>query len=498
LGDIEKARLPSVTKLNTIQLERSLAEMAKKRKGTKQGGKHAHTTRDLPFQALQQAMAWIVNEDIFSELTLHGNITWKAGQLVILAVLWVWSDKGTLTGAFQHAKHLAQSMLGEVALTSYQGLTSALVGWTGALLPLIQRRLYGLMERIGGAYWRIDGWLPLAVDGSRITTPRTRSNEAEFSAAHYGEGRKARSRKKWKNKKRRSKRLSERVKPQIWLTLLWHMGLRMPWSWKTGPSTSSERGHFLEMLTTLVFPEKTLFCGDAGFVGYELWKTLHDAGHHFLIRVGANVQLLQSLGRARESQGLVYLWPKEVARKQQAPLVLRLIVLQGPRGAVYLVTNVLSTKALSDRQAARLYRLRWGVELQFRSYKQTFGRGQLLSRTPQRALVELDWSLLGLWMIQLFAVKEQLAIASPPERSSVALAVCVVQEAMHAWPDDVCNPRVLRSRLSAAVKDQYHRTTSKRARYRPHFKDVPSTGKPKLVRASAQQRKAYQALAIAA
>jgi len=138
------------------------------------------------------------------------------------------------------------------------------------------------------------------------------------------------------------------------------------------------------------------------------------------------------------------------------------------------------------------------VELQFRSYKQTFGRGQLLSRTPQRALVELDWSLLGLWMIQLFAVKEQLAIASPPERSSVALAVCVVQEAMHAWPDDVCNPRVLRSRLSAAVKDQYHRTTSKLARYRPHFKDVPSTGKPKLVRASAQQRKAYQALAIAA
>src|SRR5208337_3797051 len=141
-------------------------------------------------------------------------------------------------------------------------------------------------------------------------------------------------------------------------------------------------------------------------------------------------------------------WPSEVAKKEQLPLTLRLIVLQGPRGTVYLVTNVLSTKALSDRLAARLYRLRWGVELQFRSYKQTFGRGKLLSRTPQRALVELDWSLLGLWMIQLLAVKEQLAIASPPERSSVAVAVSVIQAAMHAWPDEVCNPSVLRSRLS--------------------------------------------------
>jgi hypothetical protein len=91
-----------------------------------------------------------------------------------------------------------------------------------------------------------------------------------------------------------------------------------------------------------------------------------------------------------------------------------------------------------------------------------------------------------------------MVMDSPPERSSVALAVSVIQEAMHAWPDEICNPHILRLRLSAAVKDEYHRTTSKRARYRPHFKDVPSAGKPRLVRATAQQRKAYQALTIAA
>ena len=287
--------------------------MAKKRKRINRVRKQHPTTQDLPFQALQRALAWVVNENIFSEVSLHGNITWTAGQLVVLAVLWVWSDRGTLTGAFQHAKHLALSMLGEVALTSYQGLSNALVAWTAALLPLIQRRLQCLMEQIGGDYWRIDGWLPLAVDGSRITTPRTQGNEAAFSAPHFGQSLMARGRRRWKNKKRRSKPLSERVKPQIWLTLLWHMGLGMPWTWKTGPSTSSERGHFVEMLTTLVFPKNTLFCADAGFVGYELWKTLQDAGHHFLIRVGANVRLLQNLGRTRESEGLVYLWPREAA-----------------------------------------------------------------------------------------------------------------------------------------------------------------------------------------
>jgi hypothetical protein len=472
--------------------------MAKDGKGTKQSKKDRPADGVPPFQAIQRALAWIINENIFASMTLHGNTTWVTSQLVVLAVLWVWSDKSTLTGAFQHAKHLALSMLGTVALTSYQGLSNALVTWTPTLLPLIQRRLHALMEQIGGEHWRIAGWLPLAVDGSRTTTPRTRSNEACFSATHYGQGRKARSRRKWKNKKRRSKPLSERVKPQIWLTLLWHMGLCMPWSWKTGPSTSSEREHFREMVATQVFPEKTLFCGDAGFVGYEVWKAIHDLGHHFLIRVGANVRLLQGLGRARERQGLVYLWTRQAAQKRQSPLVLRLIVLQGPRGTIYLVTNVLSTTALSDREAARIYRLRWGVELQFRSYKQTFRRSKLRSRTPQRALVELDWSLLGLWIIQLFAVKEQLSLASPPERSSVALAVSVIQEAMHAWPDEVCNPRVLRSRLSAAIKDKYHRTSSKRARYRPHFKDVPSTGKPKIVRATARQRKAYQTLTTAA
>ena len=39
---------------------------------------------------------------------------------------------------------------------------------------------------------------------------------------------------------------------------------------------------------------------------------------------------------------------------------------------MYLVTDLTKTQ-LSDRQAAEIYAARWGIELFFRTFKQTFG-----------------------------------------------------------------------------------------------------------------------------
>ncbi len=448
-------------------------------------------------ELLQRSLAWIISEDLFQGLRRHGNTTWSASHLVVLAILWVWSDRGTLTGAFRDARELAQTICGQSAVHSYQGLLGSLTTWTAELLPLLWAHLHGLMEQVGGRHWRVGSWLALAVDGSRATTPRTRSNEAAFSAQNYGQGRKAKSRRKWRNKKRRAKPLGEPVKPQIWLTLVWHMGLAMPWCWKTGPSTASERHHFLDLLKSLVFPPHTLFCCDAGFVGYDLWKAILDGGHHLLVRVGGNVRLLRGLNRAARREDLVYLWPKDVARRREPPIVLRLIELIGPRGKVFLVTSVLDDKQLSLAQAAQLYRLRWGIELQFRTLKQTFGRGKLRSRTAEHALVELHWSLVGLWLIQLLAAKEQIKLARAPAGSSVAMALAVVRDAMRGGRAAVCDPQALTRGLAAAVKDGYHRTRSKRARYCPSLKDKPSATQPKLLAATAAQRTTYLALNVA-
>jgi Transposase DDE domain len=182
----------------------------------------------------------------------------------------------------------------------------------------------------------------------------------------------------------------------------------------------------------------------------------------------------------------VYFWPDYAARQHQPPLVLRLIRLQVGRCEMWLVTNVLAEKHLSDREAVRLYQLRWGVELQFRSVKQTFGRRKLRSRTPERALVELDWSLLGLWLIQLFAVKEQIAIGEVPEHCSVSLALQIIRATVQRWSE--CPDEGLTEQLRGATKDAYKRTTSKRPRYRPQYKDKPRAGRPVVRRATRRHK----------
>jgi hypothetical protein len=266
------------------------------------------------------------------------------------------------------------------------------------------------------------------------------------------------------------------------------MGLRLPWSWRNGPSTSSERDHFRTMLREQPFPSHTLFCADAGFTGYDLWQALIDAGHSFLIRVGANVTLLRRLGYVRERDGIVYFWPDQAAKRRRPPLVLRVFQFQAGRCRMSVVTNILDDQQLSAAQACELYKLRWGVELQFRTLKQTFGRRKLRSKTPQRALVELDWSLLGLAMIQLFAVKEQIAQGEPPRHSSVALAIQIIREMMDRRLEPAEPGADLSARLQGARRDRYQRKGSKKARYRPAYKDRPAAGHPKIITAQRKHK----------
>jgi hypothetical protein len=453
------------------------------------------TTRAANGETLLAAVRWAVDARIFDELKFHGNTTWRPVELILLTVVWAWSEASTLTGAFEEAHRWSQQVLSRAALSTYQGLMGALVGSTGRLLPLLWQRLQALLEKHGGEHWRIGRWLALAVDGSRVDAARTRANERAFCAPNFGLSvtadyrRRKRRRQGRPERQRRRQRRAAPVKPQVWLTLIWHMGLRTPWSWKSGPSTSSERNHFAAMLSEQEFPKNTLFCGDAGFTGYELWKAAIDCGHEILIRVGANVTLLRKLGyHARERDGIVYCWPSAAARRNQPPLVLRMIRFRLGRAQACVVTSVLSSSQLSDKQALRLYRLRWGVELQFRALKQTFGRRKLRSKRPDRALVELDWSLVGLAIIQLFAIKEQVQFGEPPERSSVSLAIRIVRETVERWHETPAAGQTLGCRLRAAVADDYQRTASKKARYRTDFKDKPAAKKPNLVNASRQHK----------
>jgi hypothetical protein len=218
------------------------------------------TQRPLNGETLRDAVAWAIDRQMFAHLKVHGNTAWLLGDLILLAVIWVWSNDTTLTGAFAEARRWSMDVLGRTALGTYQGFIKALTTWTASWLPLLWDHLHRLMEEQGGEHWCVGRWVPLAVDGSRISVPRTKDNEKAFCAPNFGESRKARWRRKNKAKSKRLRRKvkeAQPVKPQIWVTLLWHMGLQMPWSWKTGPSYAAERDHLRELLREQKFPHNT-------------------------------------------------------------------------------------------------------------------------------------------------------------------------------------------------------------------------------------------------
>jgi hypothetical protein len=269
----------------------------------------------------------------------------------------------------------------------------------------------------------------------------------------------------------------------------------MPWGWNLGPSYSSERGHFLEMLNTLNFPENTLICGDAGFVGYDFWNAIDQAGHRLLIRVGSNCTFLKTMGRVRQSNGIVFCWPREKQRRKQPPLVLRLLRFHDGKSELYLVTNELDESKLSYQECRQIYRQRWGVELQFRALKQTYDRSKLLGRTPDVVEQELTWSIVGLWMMQLIAHRDQGDVLKPEHKTSIAIIIRIIQRILRR-PDQVARGKdSFRSQLSRAITDDYERTSSKKSRNFPRRKEEPRSGPPNVIRATAIQKRLAKEIA---
>ena len=105
-----------------------------KRKDSRKTAKKAQ--RPINGETLRAAVAWVVDRQIFTHLKRHGNTTWQVVDLILLAVVWVWSNDATLTGSFVEAHRWSLDVLGRAAVGTYQGLMKALVTWTGSWLPL--------------------------------------------------------------------------------------------------------------------------------------------------------------------------------------------------------------------------------------------------------------------------------------------------------------------------------------------------------------------------
>jgi hypothetical protein len=383
------------------------------------------------------------------------RVRWTPKYVLLCWIAMGWSVQRHLNDRFREGRELLAALFARRRRPggSYWGLVKATWRLRAEGFQCFWACLRRGIPQHLRSLWSWCGWTVMAVDGSRVEAPRTRSNQR-------GLGRAGR----------------EKSGPQWWVTWLTHLPSGLLWDWRQGPGSSSERGHLRQMLPAL--PANTLLVADAGFGGFDLWWELLHSGVDFLIRCASNVTLLSEACWSQiERQGqhhLVYLWPQN--RRWRLPLRLRLIVLKRSGRRVCLLTNVLESQRLSRALARKLYAARWGVESDYRALKQTLERRRVLARTPAAGALELAGNILALALLLLQAAVAQGARLG---RLSVAAALRTLRQALECtrWRQP---SNWFVAALCAALRDDYHRRRSKRARDWPHKKQDPPPRPPNL------------------
>jgi hypothetical protein len=408
------------------------------------------------------------------------RVRWTSRLLAMAAVMIAWSGAATLLDRFTQARAALVAMYPTRRRpgASTEGFFKALDLHGQYLLATLSDYWRGCVQRVAGRHWKIDGWLLFGVDGSKFDCPRTLANEQGFGVSG-----------------------KDKSGPQQLLTCLFHVASGMLWSWtRDGVQGRGEPTQLRQMLHLL--PPGAMLLADAGYTGYDLLKSLIDQGSSFLIRVGSNVTLIKNLGYAKfEGKQTVYLWPldkqgrnKRSMPKQlgkvRPPLVLRLIELQDAAGKpVFLLTNVTDRRRLTNHVAARMYRLRWGIEVMWRGFKQIMGHHKMLGKTPARAGAELDWAMAGLWMLQLLAASRMTVAHQSPVNHSPAKTLRILRGAMTGRAQ---RGKSLHIQLSQASKDTRLRKTSKQARYRRQKRPQRPPGAPEARMATAIEKRLIQ------
>lgn len=444
----------------------------------------AHLVRAL--QCLLTGLNW-------GTVRFRRDCTWTPKLLSAAALLWAWSGEATLGERFVTVRRLIEHLFSPEALAaSYQAFLKLLCRWTVELVNLHQVQLRERMQVTLNPHWLCCGFPCFGVDGSRLELPRTKSHELAFSPSSTRSGKKKRDRRK---KPGHAAHQKKATLPLLWLTTMFHLGTGLPWDWRIGPSDSSEREHALDMLSAL--PPEALLVGDAGFVGYDFARAVLNSGRHLLVRVGANVRLLKGLGFVRKEGGIVYVWPEKAAKQNLKPLVFRLVIMQGPRHPIYLISSIFDSERLNDEHVWQLYQKRWGIELFYRTLKQTFRRRKLRSTSAANAAVELEWSLVGLWALGLLAAVEIQRHDIPLKRISMAGVLNAIRRLMRDYLHPVERRQTLARLLCAALVDEYTRK-SKKSRDYPRKKKHTTTGVPSIVTATPNQIRQAKALRNAA
>ena len=397
---------------------------------------------------------------------------WEIQPLVMTLVLMTWS-----CGESQEERFEAARAFCVVCRSKQKRPGGTVAGFQKALaslpMPVLRAIVAGVRGRIAALLpMRVDGWIPLGCDGSSLRCPRTAELEERL-----GSGNRAGS------------------PPSLWLTAIVHLRLGVPWCWRWGKGTASERRHLQEMLGLL--PAAALLVADAGYIGYEVARALMGRQVSFLIRQCSLVTLYSESQTPLEKfqDGVVLYWPKEAQKKGLPPLRVRLLCVRRRKPGetrsqdVWLMTNVMDARRLSVAQAGQFYRWRWENEGFFRTYKRTLNKMKLESRTVKLVHREAEGSMLALQLLLA-----QGALAMPRGRVGKPTAQASPRKVLLEIRKEINSAAAKRrqenfaKRLKAAQREKRERKTPKERRPWPSRAPHEPPKPPEILKLTTEQK----------
>jgi hypothetical protein len=231
-------------------------------------------------------------------------------------------------------------------------------------------------------------------------------------------------------------------------------------------------------------PFNALLITDAGYVGYQLLRSLIHANVCFLIRMSSHATFytLDEQQLDQFSEGIVYYWPQKIRAKGEPPLRGRLICVRAKHRKVnvWLFTNVEDRQRLSVEAAGKFYSWRWECEGFFRSYKRTMKMMKLSGRTIRIVHREAEASMIA---IQLMLCLGSQAVAANASNKSTTIAsprkvLLTIRCAMREK-----DPRSgFSKQIALATRDRRQRVTQKEKRKWPRRKTHEPPSPPLLLK----------------
>ena len=191
-------------------------------------------------------------------------------------------------------------------------------------------------------------------------------------------------------------------------------------------------------------------------------------------------------------------WPKGKMNSGAVPLHLRLVKVKIGTTTMWMLTSVLDRKKLPKKKIVKYYKMRWGVEIEYRGLKQTIDKRNLRCRNSDRVYVELDWSIRAMAFAELIALREQVCNGHEsrthpeqgydPKDRSLANTMRALRKCMRTLNTYADPSNDLLSQLSSALVQKYNNRTDKRARYRPRNPDKKPLGEPTIRKLNRKER----------